>query len=215
MMSGTLASLLADFSSPVTGEVSGISLLRAVKATPEITPEPEHPVVDRQAELIRAAEARIRVEERETARKELEDAIAAERGRHLEDLSNQRAIWVEQQAQQLSSQLSVAIERIEANLAERVANILRPFVSDAFRQKSLAEFKVVVATLLSGRDAAPLRISGPEDLLSAMRSHLGHYESAIEFCPGEHIEVSVVAQDTIAQTQLSSWSARLTQALES
>jgi len=215
MMSGTLASLLADFSSPVPGEVSGISLLRTVKAAPEIAPEPEQPVVDRQAELIRAAEVRIRAEERETARKELEDAIAAERARHLEDLSSQRAIWVGEQAQQLSSQLSAAFERIEADLAERVANILRPFVSDAFRRQSLAEFEDVVATLLSGRDAAPLRISGPEDLLSAMRSHLGPYESAVEFIPGEQIEVSVVAQDTIAQTQLGSWSARLTQALES
>lgn len=215
MMSGTLASLLADFSSPIAGDASGLSLLRTVKIAPETASEPEPPAVDRQAELIRSVEARVRAEEREIARKELEDAIAAERARHLEDLNVQRSLWVEQQVLRLSSQLSDAIERIEATLAESTENILRPFVSEAFRQQSLAEFKDVVATLLSGRDAAPLKISGPEDLLSALKSHLGQYGDAIELLPGEHIEVSVVVQDTIAQTQLGFWSARLAQALES
>jgi hypothetical protein len=214
-MTGTLVSLLADFSSPVPGEASGIGLLRTVKVAPETAPEPQQPVVDRQAELIRSVEARVRTEEREAARKGLEDAIAAEKARHLEELNDQRAIWVEQQALQLSAQISTAVERLEANLSERVANILRPFVSEAFRQQSLAEFKDVISTLLSSRGASPLRISGPADLLSAMKSHLGQYESAIEFLPGEHVEVSVVAQDTIAQTQLNSWFVRLAQALES
>jgi hypothetical protein len=214
-MAGTLVSLLADFSSPVPGEASGIGLLRAVKVAPETAPEPQQPGVDRQAELIRLVEARVRTEEREAARKELEDAIAAEKARHLEELNDQRVIWVEQQALQLSAQISTAVEGIEANLSERVANILRPFVSEAFRQQTLAEFKDVLATLLSSRGASPLRISGPADLLSAMKSNLGQYESAIEFLPGEHVEVSVVAQDTIAQTQLNSWSVRLAQALES
>lgn len=215
MMSGTLASLLADFSSPVPSEASGIGLLRAVKVAPETTFEPQQPIVDREAEFIRSVEARARTEEREVARNELEDAIAAERARHQKDLSDQRAIWVEEQALQLSAQLSTALEQIEASLAERVASILRPFVSEAFRRQSLAEFKDILATMLSGRNAAPLKISGPEDLLSAMKLHLGQYEGAIEFLPGENVEISVIAQDTIAQTQLSSWSARLAKALES
>ncbi|QRM30136.1 hypothetical protein [Microvirga sp. VF16] len=130
-------------------------------------------------------------------------------------MNDQRTIWVEQQALQMSAQISAAVERIEENLSERVANILRPFVSEAFRQQTLAEFKDVLAALLSGRDARLLRISGPEDLLSTMKSHLGHYESLIEFLPSEHVEVSAVAQDTLVQTQLHSWSVRLAQALES
>jgi predicted nucleic acid-binding protein len=213
-MAGTLVSLLPDFSNPVAGEASGNGLLRAVKVVPETNPVPQQPVVDRQAELIRLAEARVRAEEREAARKELEDAIAAEKVRYLEDLNDQRTIWVEQQALQLSVQISAAVDRLEANISERVANTIRPFVSEAFRQQSLAEFKDVLETLLSGRDAGLLKISGPEDLLSVMKSHLERYGSSIEFLPSELVEMSVIAQDTLVQTQLNSWSVRLAQALE-
>jgi hypothetical protein len=213
-MAGTLVSLLPNFSNPIAGEASGIGLLRAVKVVPEANPVPQQPVADRQAELIRLAEARVRAEEREAARKELEDAIAAEKVRYLEDLNDQRTIWVEQQALQLSAQISAAVDRLEANISERVANTIRPFVSEAFRQQTLAEFKDVLATLLSGRDASLLKISGPEDLLTAMKSHLGHYESSIEFFSSEHVEIRVATQDTLVQTQLNSWSDRLAQALE-
>ncbi|MEE1612590.1 hypothetical protein [Microvirga sp. CF3016] len=214
-MAGTLTSLLADFSSSVVDDASGISLLRAVKVMPEAAPEPQQPsIIDRQAELIKSVEARVRAEERETARKELEDAIAVERARHLEDMDHQRTAWTEQQSQAMSAQISEAIGQLEANISERVANILVPFVADAYRAQSLAEFKGLLGTLLSGRDASLLKISGPDDLLSAMKIHLRHYGSSIEFIPGEHIEISAKAQDTIVQTQLNSWSARLAQALE-
>jgi hypothetical protein len=214
-MAGTLASLLADFSNPAVGAPAGISLLRTVKVAPEPSPEPpQSPAVDRNAEIVTSVEARVRAEERETARKELEDAIAAEKVRHREDMNEQRAIWVEQQALHLSAQISAAVDRLQADLSDKVASILRPFVAEAFRRQTLAEFKEVLATLLSGRDAGLLKVSGPEDLLAALQASLGHSENMIEFTPGEHVEVSVTAQDTLAQTQLNAWSVRLSQALE-
>ncbi|EIM24930.1 hypothetical protein [Microvirga lotononidis] len=214
-MAGTLASLLADFSSPPAGAPSGISLLRTIKVAPEPTPEsPPPPAVDRHAEIVTSVEARVRTEEREAARRELEDAIAAERARYLEDMNEKRAIWVEQQALQLSSQIAATLDRLEADLSAKVANILRPFVAEAFRQQALAEFKEVLATLLSGSNARLLNVSGPEDLLMALQGSLGPSRNMIEFTPGEHVEVSVKAQDTLAQTQLNAWSARLFQALE-
>ena len=214
-MAGTLASLLTDFSSPAAGAPSGISLLRTVKVAPEPSPEPpQAPVVDRHAEIAASVEARVRAEERERARKELEDALAAEQARHLEDVSEQRLLWVEQQALQLSSQISQAVESIESDLSEKVANILRPFVAEAFRQQALADFKEVLATLLSGNDARLLRVSGPEDLIAALQTRLGPSRDLIEFSPGEHVEVSVMARDTLAQTQLNAWSTKLSQALE-
>jgi len=214
-MAATLATLLADFSSPAAGASSGMSLLRSVKVAPEPNPEPvPPPVVDRHAEIAASVEARVRAEERETARRELEDAIAAEKARHLEDMNEQRAIWIEQQALELAAQISAAIDHLETNLSEKVANILRPFVAEAFRQQTLAEFKEVLGTLLSGRDACLLKVSGPEDLLAALQTSLGPAGNRIEFAPGEHVEVSVTSQDTLAQTQLNAWSVRLSQALE-
>jgi hypothetical protein len=213
-MAGAIVNLLEDFSPAPRSEPLGIGVLRAVKAAAEPDLAPPPPSVDRQAELLKALEAKVRAEERDAARRQLEEAIAAEKARYEEELASQRVIWVEQQADQLSTLIVEGIGRIEAMLSQRVANILRPFVSEAFRQQSLMEFKEVLATILLGEETGPMKIVGPEDLLQALRDNLGPHGSAIEFLPGDHVEVSVTARDTTAQTQLQAWSDRLGQVLK-
>jgi len=213
-MAATLASLLADFSPKPGSEALGIGLLRAAKAAPEAMPEPAAPVIDRQAELLKAVEAKARAEERESARLALEEALAAERERFAQELQAERDAWVDQQATQIAAQLLEGLGHIEAFLSERVASILRPFVTDAMRRKTLDELEEALATILSGGESKLLKIIGPEDLLLSMKERLGPHGESIEFCPGEHAEVSVVARDTTLRTQFDSWSNRLKQALE-
>jgi len=213
-MAVTIASLLADFSPKSAGDALGIGLLRAAKASPEPMPEPPPPVIDRQAELLKAVEAKVRAEERESARLAVEEAVTAERRRFEHEMQTEREAWVDQQATQIAAQLLEGFGRIEALLSERVASILRPFVSDAMRQKTLEELEEALATVLSGGEPKLLKITGPEDLLLSMKERMGSHGEAIEFCPGEHVEVSVVARDTTLRTQFDSWSSRLKQALE-
>jgi hypothetical protein len=213
-MPGAIANLLEDFSPAPRSEPLGIGMLRAVKVAAEPDPVSIVPPVDRQAELIKAVEARVRSEEREAARRQLEEMVAAERVRFDDELAAQRVIWVEQQAGQLSTLIVDGIGRIEATLAERVANILKPFVSEAFRQQSIAEFQQALATLLIGDEAGSMRITGPEDLVQILKSNLGSRGGAIEFLSGDHVEVSVTARDTTVQTQLRAWADRLEQALK-
>ncbi|MBD2745544.1 hypothetical protein IC232_02440 [Microvirga sp. BT688] len=213
-MAGAIASLLEDFSPGPRSEPVGIGVLRAVKASAEPDPVPPPPVVDRQAELIKAVEAKVRAEERDAARRQLDEAVSAEKVRCEEELASQRVIWVEQQASQLSTLIVEGIGRMEDMLSERVANIMKPFVSEAFRQQSIIEFKEALATLLLGEGTGPMKIAGPEDLLLALKENLGPHGGAIEFLPGDHVEVSVTARDTTVQTQLQAWSDRLEQVLK-
>ncbi|MBM6580026.1 hypothetical protein ILT44_07535 [Microvirga sp. BT689] len=217
-MAGVIASLLEDFSPSSGGETLGIGILRAVRNTtqpdPTSAPAPSPPPVDRQAELIKSVEARVRAEEREAAQTKLEEVVAAEKARYEDELRAQRVIWVEQHAEQLSTQLVESIGRIEVILSERVANILKPFVSEAFRQQSIAEFREAIATLLLGEEPTPMKIVGPEDLIQALRATLGVHGGAVEFLPGDHVEVSICVRDTTVQTQLGLWAGRLEQALK-
>ncbi|MEE1655365.1 hypothetical protein VB618_04080 [Microvirga sp. CF3062] len=212
-MAGAIANLLEDFSPAPRSEPVGIGILRAVKAAAEPDLTPASPPVDRQAELMKAVETKVRAEEKTIAQRQLEDAIAAEKARYEDELASQRVIWVEQQAGQLSTQIVEGIGRIEAILSDRVANILKPFVSEAFRQQSIVEFKEALATLLMSDETESMKITGPEDLVQTMKENLGPHGGAIEFLPGDHVEVSVTARDTIVQTQLSAWSDRLEQTL--
>jgi hypothetical protein len=213
-MAGAIANLLEDFSPTPRSETLGGGILRAVKAKAEPDLAPPPPAVDRQAELLKAAEAKVRAEERDVARLKLEEVVAAEKARYEEELASQRVIWVEQQADQLSALIVEGIGRIEALLSERVANILKPFVSEAFRQQSVVEFKEALATLLLSKETGSMKIMGPEDLLLGLKENLGPHGSAIEFLPGDHAEVSVTARDTTVQTQLQAWSDRLEQVLK-
>jgi hypothetical protein len=215
-MAGAMASLLEDFSPPAGSEPLGIGFLRSVKITNEtdMEPEPLQSKADRQAELIKLAEAKVRAEEREAAARGLEDALAAEKATHAEELTIQRKIWVEQEAMQLSAQIVETLMRLETTVSDRVANILRPFISDAFREQTIVELREVLATILLGREVRHIRMAGPADILSAIKANLDSHQIAVEFATSDHVEVSLLAHDTTVQTQLSSWAGRLEQALK-
>jgi hypothetical protein len=59
-----------------------------------------------------------------------------------------------------------------------------------------------------------MKITGPEDVIMALREKLGAHEGVIEFFPGDHVEVNLTTQDTVVQTQLDSWARSLEQALK-
>jgi hypothetical protein len=215
-MARSIAGLLTDFSPAASGENIGIGILRAVKlaAEPAPAPAPAPTQVDRQAELIRSLEAKVRAEEREAAGKRLDEALAAEKARHDQELNVQREIWAEQQGLQLSAQIEGSLVRMEADLSESVARILHPFVAQALREQALAELKEALATLLTGAGGKFIRIAGPEDMLSVIETELGSRATVIEFVPSDDVEVILAAQDTTVQTQLNSWLSRLEQALK-
>lgn len=214
MMSGGVANIIADFSVPSAPEGFGLGMLRRVKAVVEEEPVRVQSPPDRQAELIRAAEAQARAEEREAARRQLKEALDAEREKHSEELAVQRELWVEQEAMQLSAQISETLGSLERILSDRVARILAPIIPEALQQKALVEFNEILGTILSGEISTVLKVTGPEDMLKAIQARFALRKGIIEFVPSDDVEVTLVAGDTTIQTQLSSWSIRLKEALK-
>ncbi|MCG7392044.1 hypothetical protein MHY87_03900 [Microvirga sp. ACRRW] len=208
-MSGSIATLISDFSSPVPSEGFGIGILRRVRQNTEPESAPVQPTVDHQAELIRSVETRARNEEREKARRQLDEVLNAEREKHREELAVQRELWVEQEAQQLSSQMIAALGNLEAILSEKAARILVSVIPEALQQRAVAEFKAHLGTILSGETETLVKVSGPEDLLSAVKAGMAPREGIIEFIPSHDVELTLVAGDTTIQTQFGAWSERL------
>ncbi|WP_414473339.1 hypothetical protein [Microvirga sp. M2] len=213
-MSGSIASLISDFSGPAAPDGMGIGILRRVRQVPEPEPDPVQPAVDRQAELIRSLELRVRAEEREAARTQLEQALKTEQERHREELAAQREIWIEQEAQQLSMQIVTAIGNLEAALSEKAARILSAVIPEALRHNAISEFREALGTILSGEPGPLVRVTGPEDILTALKACIAPRDGVVEFIPTDAVEVMLVAGDTIVQTQFSGWSDRLQSALK-
>jgi hypothetical protein len=214
MMTGNIANLISDFSAPPTPEGYGLGILRRVKQIAEAEPVQMPSMVDRQAELIQSIEARVRAEERQAAREDLEKALTAEREMHREELAVQRELWVEQEGLQLSSQIIEAVGNLEAILSEKAARILASVVPEALRQSAIAEFNEALGTILSGEPAALMKVTGPEDLLKALQAGMALREGIVEFVPGDDVDVTLVSGDTVIQTQFSAWSERLQAALK-
>jgi hypothetical protein len=209
MMSGNIADLISDFSKPALPEGIGIGMLRRVRQAAEPKATLIESTIDHQAEMIQAAVAQARAEERETARVQLEQALNEERERHREDLALQRQLWVEQEALQLSTQIIREVGNLEADLSEKAARILTSVIPEALRQNAIAEFNEALGTILSGELTTVLRITGPKDVLDVMQAGMTMREGIVEFVPGNDVEVTLVAGDTTIQTQFNSWSERL------
>jgi hypothetical protein len=214
MMSGGVANVIADFSIPSAPEGFGLGMLRRVKAVVEEEPVQVQSAPDRQAELIRTAEAQVRAEEREAARRQLKEALDAEREKHCEELAVQRELWVEQEAAQLSAQIVDSLGNLERILSDRVARILASIIPEALQQKALAEFNEILGTILTGEISTVLKVTGPEDMLKAIQARFAIRDGIIEFVPSDDVDVTLVAGDTTIQTQLNSWSIRLREALK-
>lgn len=211
MMSGSIADLISDFSSPAAPDGTGIGILRRVRRTPERErePEPVPTAVDREAELVRSVEARVRAEEREAARGRLDQALEAEQERHREELAVQRQIWVEQEAQQLSMQIVTAVGSLEGVLSDQAGRILAAVIPEALRQNAIVEFQEALRTILSGETGRLVKVTGSQDLLAAIEAGMALHDGVVEFIPSEAVDVTLVAGDTIVQTQLGAWSDRL------
>ncbi|WP_445502340.1 hypothetical protein [Microvirga sp. G4-2] len=214
MMPGGVANVIADFSIPSAPEGFGLGMLRRVKAVVEEEPVQVQSAPDRQAELIRAAEAQVRAEEREAARQQLKEVLDAEREKHREELAVQRELWVEQEAAQLSAQIIDTLGNLERILSDRVARILASIIPEALQQKALAEFNEILGTILAGEISTVLKVTGPEDMLKTIQARFAIRDGIIEFVPSDDVDVTLVAGDTTIQTQLSSWSIRLKEALK-
>lgn len=208
-MGSSIADLISDFSSPAASEGTGIGVLRRVRQNKEPDQAPVQSPADHQGELIRSIEERVRAEERKAARERLENALKAEHDRHCEDLAAQRAKWIEQEAQQLSSQISTAMANLESLLSQSAARILASVIPEALRQKAVAEFNEALGAVLSGDVTALLKVTGPKDLLDILKAGVAVREGVVEFVPSDAAEVTLIAEHTTIETQFSTWSERM------
>lgn len=204
-----IARFISDFSSPEPVEGFGLAVLRRVKQVQEEEVVHVPSAEERQAELIQAAVAKARAEEQAAAQRRLAEALEEERKRHAEDLATQREIWAQQEALQLSAQIVEAVGNLEAFLSEKVARILAAVIPEALKQNAIAEFTEILRTILSGEITPLLKVTGPEDILTAIKTGMALREGLIEFVPTDDVEVTLIAGDTLVQTQFNGWAERL------
>lgn len=155
------------------------------------------------ARQLEAARESGREEARAAANAELEFNLAREQHRLEARIAQERETWLAQESETLSRALDEAFSRLESSIAGSVARILKPFVTDALREQAVASLSETLSGLLSD-ERALVRVSGPENLLNALRDKIGTRGASIEFHPGEP-DVRIIADHTVIESRLRSW----------
>lgn len=184
-------------------------------ASPSPSPSPAMAIVpvcdagqDAAARLDEAyarGEAAARIAAEAEREQKLAEAMAHAGQQH----ATERARWASEQADELAARLTSAVATLEARIAEMVGRVLTPFLTSQLRSRSVEALAESIGTLLSGGSNPALRISGPDDLLSALRDRLGASPLAIEWETNGQAEVTVLADDSVIETEIQSWMERL------
>jgi hypothetical protein len=169
-------------------------------------PEKEKP--DRAAEFAgRLEQGRLRAfqDGRDAAQKDFEEERERLGDKVNAELAKARAQWAKEEAGRLAEAHRAAFVSFEQRCALAVANILRPFL---VRQTITRVTDALVETLeavFASRGQALFEISGPPDLLDALKDKFGAVNARMEFKPDSSIDVRVRVEDTLIETQLGAW----------
>jgi hypothetical protein len=98
-------------------------------------------------------------------------------------------------------------------LADAAARILKPFLAAQLHKRAVAELADCLAALSAREEAAEINVCGAPDLLEALRSRLGDNLGNITYRPDAASEVRVAVGQTVLETRIGAWMARIEEAV--
>lgn len=131
-----------------------------------------------------------------------------QRGEATRLLEEERRRWAEEVAGPLAAQISTALYTLGDSLADRVGRLLQPFLGTELRDSACRSLIAQIRPLLAGADGAVIRVHGPELLLATLRN-VFQIGGAVEFVESNTIEVTVTTTETIIETRIGDWVAKL------
>lgn len=148
---------------------------------------------------------------------DLAAVLAAQEAAHAaaqeEALAAARADWAAGEGAVMAERIGQAFAELEGRLAAALAPLLEPFLGKAARHKVLGQLHDALATLLDGGDARPITVSGPADLVAALRDRAGE-RPGLAYAEADAPEVTIALGDTRIRSQLRAWTRKLDLALE-
>ena len=190
------APFLVDFGSPeLASEIAEELPLEASAAGAEID----------WAERVEEAYARGLDEGKRSAEAETVVLLEEQRAALEQSLAAAREAWCTEQGPRLAEQVGAAIRGMEDRIAESAERVLRPFLAQAVRDQAIGQLREIVNDLTGTNPGITLEISGPEDLLSAMRTSLWASVVNASFVANETCDVQVKAGASVIETRISAW----------
>ena len=145
-----------------------------------------------------------------TAEADFSERIATLEQDHARARAEDRIRWAQEEGSVLAEGFRKATAEIEAHLIDAVAAVLEPLMAHVAKSVALRELRQSIATLTTGGSTAKVEVSGPEDLVEALRAALGEAgdeTSGITFVLSQDAELTVTADNSTIRTRLAEWAA--------
>jgi len=143
----------------------------------------------------------------------LEARLEGERASFAQQRASERQAWVAEEAEKLAQRLSAGLGELEARIAETTARVLEAFLRAELRRQVIAALRADLEALLSQESGISVSVTGPEDLLQALRDQLSGKACAATYLPNGEPDVRITAGQTILETRLGAWAAKIGEAV--
>jgi hypothetical protein len=201
----------AVFSGTSRRSSSTLSALATKRLEPAAPAQPAPPDLDA---IAAAARDEGRREGEALAARAAQAALAAEREAAAAALAETRRSWVAAEAAVLASALTEQIQAAEARLADSLARVLRPFLTEALRQDAVREVRALLTSLAAEDRAGTVTIAGPADLTEALARHLDLPPGRLTVVGDGRPDLRIRMNGTLIETRLQAWGERLAALVE-
>lgn len=155
------------------------------------------------------AVATARAEERADAEWQLTEALTEQANSLRAEQEAARKVWVEEQSEQIAGAIREQMGALSQQLGIAAARALRPFLVERLVDRSIEDLSGCITRLLTDNSTPVLGITGPADLLERLAERLGDHAAGITFRPDAKADIVVTAGETLIETRLQDWVARL------
>jgi hypothetical protein len=143
---------------------------------------------------------------------------------HAEALEQERALReeaVQETQRQLGEEFAALIagrfdamrQSLSDGIADTVASILAPILSDDLHRRMIEALKTEIAALVDGPDGVRLRVSGPQSMYQSLAAALGPLADRLDFTESDTTDLVVAQGEGVVETRLGDWGSTLSQAL--
>ena len=155
------------------------------------------------------AVAAVRTEERADAEWQLTEALAEQARSLRAEHEAARKVWIEEQSDRIANAVDERFAMLGEQLGVAAARALRPFLVERLVDRSVDDLADSVRRLMTDGTTPSMEIAGPADLLERLAEKLGDHAAAIAFRPDNRADIVVTAGETLIETRLREWVARL------
>lgn len=150
---------------------------------------------------------------RAAAESEFETKLEEQRAEFAAQLVAERQEWAAGTGEELANRLLAAVQEFESRVAETTARILKPFLAAELRRQAIEELQSSLDMLMATDSGVSLSISGPADVLEALRGQLSGKTATVTYTPSDDCDVRIVAGPAVLETRLKGWMAKLDEAI--